>query len=164
MRLNYLSMLAIIYDEPRKNLRAWENLYQINQGIDISFSPEDYILIPFPSFHNYLDIVRVIKPNDIMEYNTETGQYSEIVDDKEILDNLVNSGLLSAYIGQYGNSPLICDIFHLKEEMTCIHLVSPYKMLNIHQFFQKTPFNYSTVSILSDDLARKFYSRFKQLK
>ena len=69
--VNYISMAAIIYNDPVVNLKAWEEMYEINHGVGLFWSPEDYILIPFPMFHNYVRVIQKIKPDEIKEYNSK---------------------------------------------------------------------------------------------
>lgn len=96
---NYHSMVAVIYRDPIVNLNVWEELWKINHGKELYWSPEDYILIPFPIFHNYQSVVQRNKPDDIMEYNSSLEEYSSIVADPIIMKVLEDYDLISAFVG-----------------------------------------------------------------
>ena len=96
---NYSSMVALIYSDPLINLRVWEELCQINNGRGLCWSPEDYILIPFPIFHNYYKVIRELEPDQIMEYDLGLKMYSFITEDPDVMKILVDFNLISAFIG-----------------------------------------------------------------
>lgn len=95
---NYHSMVAVIYRDPIVNLNVWEELWKINHGKELYWSPEDYILIPFPIFHNYQSVVQRNKPDDIMEYNSSLEEYSSIAD-PIVMKVLEDYDLISDFVG-----------------------------------------------------------------
>ena len=169
--VNYISMAAIIYNDPVVNLKAWEEMYEINHGVGLFWSPEDYILIPFPMFHNYVRVIQKIKPDEIKEYNSELKEYSPITEDHLVMNILEeNINLIASFVGIHGDYLIFTD-----NRYPITYYTEIFK-IPIVNFSDKTylfnPFTYTSNSIikkyykdlpldLQADFVRKFLNTYK---